>query len=303
MDKLQVMQVFVRIVESSSLRGAAETLNLPPSTVSGVLKNLETVLGVQLIQRTTRRLHLTPDGEVYLEHARRVLEDVADMDAAFTAATRQPRGRLRVGSVMSIGRLILIPQLHAFRTRYPDISLSLSLDDRISDFVKEGLGCAIRTGSLEDSSSLIGRELGRFCWITCASPAFLEKHGIPETLESLADYECVGYSFSRTGRVKEWEFVRNSEPWRHTPSGHIHVNDTEAYVDCGLAGLGIVQAGSYLLEPHIQAGRLVPLLQQHTPASLPVSMVYARSRQLSPVVRAFYEWARDIFAQNPGFRH
>lgn len=301
MDRIQAMQVFQRIVESNSLSRAAETLGLPASSVTTILQNLEAQLGVKLLQRTTRRLSLTPDGAAYLEHTRRILNDIAAVEASFPGATGKPGGHLKVDIVMSIGRMIILPRLNEFRNRYPDVTLTVHLGDRVVDVVEEGLGCAIRTGELPDSTTLIGRKLAEFQWMTCASPTYLEIHGEPSDIDALHEHECIGYALSRGGRILDWEFKSANETRHFTPRGHLIVNDTESYVDCGVAGLGIVRAGNYLMAPHVSAGRLHPILRQYAASPIPVSMIYARNRHLSPTVRAFLNWTLEVFASTPGF--
>jgi LysR family transcriptional regulator for bpeEF and oprC len=300
MDRIQAMQVFHRIVETNSLSRAAETLGMPASSVTTILKSLETQLGVQLLQRTTRRLSLTPDGTAYLAHTRRILDDIAAMEASFPGTGGTPSGHLKVELVMSIGRQLIIPRLGEFRAQYPEVRLTLHLGDRTVDLVKEGLSCAIRTGELADSSTLVGRRLGEFRWMTCASPGYLEKHGEPRDIEALQAHECIGYGLSRNGRVLDWEFELNGESARFTPGARLAVNDAESYAGCGAAGLGIVRAGSYLLGPMVRDGRLRPVLAQYTAPPVPVSMVYARNRHLSPAVRAFHAWAAKLLRGMPG---
>lgn len=301
MDRIQAMQVFHRIVETNSLSRAAETLGMPASSVTTILKNLETQLGVRLLQRTTRRLSLTPDGAAYLAHTRRILDDIAAVEASFPGTDGTPSGHLKVELVMSIGRQVIIPRLDEFRARCPDVRLTLHLGDRTVDLVEEGLSCAIRTGELADSSTLVGRRLGEFRWMTCASPGYLERHGEPQDVEALQAHECIGYALSRSGRVLDWEFEHASETSRFTPGARLVVNDADSYVDCGVAGLGIVRAGSYLLNPLVREGRLRQVLAHCTAPPVPVSMVYARNRHLSPAVRAFHEWAAQLFRDMPGF--
>ncbi len=302
MDRVQAMRVFVRIAEANSLVRAAETLSMPASSVTTILKTLEAELGVQLIQRTTRRLSLTADGEVYLDHARRVLDDIATVEAGFAGAKDSPTGRLKVDVAMSIGRQLLIPKLAEFQHRFPNIVLTLNLSDRTADIVEEGLACAIRTGEVLDSATLVARPLGRFRWVTGAAPAYLDRTGMPRTLEELAHHDCVGYTSHRTGRALDWTFLKNGQTHHHTPAGRLFLNDAEAYVASGVEGVGIVQAGHYLIEPLVAAGALVPVLDDYASPSIPVSMVYARHRQLSPVVRTFHAWVSALFKASPAFR-
>lgn len=301
MDRIQAMQVFHRIVETNSLSRAAETLGMPASSVTTILKNLETQLGVRLLQRTTRRLSLTPDGAAYLAHTRRILDDIAAVEASFPGVGGTPSGHLKVELVMSIGRQIIIPRLDEFRARCPEVRLTLHLGDRTVDLVEEGLSCAIRTGELADSSTLVGRRLGEFRWMTCASPSYLQKHGEPRDVEELQSHECIGYALSSSGRVLDWQFELDGKTTRFTPGARLIVNDAESYVDCGTAGLGIVRAGSYLLSPLVRNGSLLTVLAGYTSPSVPVSMVYARNRHLSPAVRAFYDWTAELFRNMPGF--
>jgi LysR family transcriptional regulator for bpeEF and oprC len=302
MDRVQAMRVFVRIAETNGLGRAAETLGMPASSVTTILKTLEAELGVQLIQRTTRRQSLTADGEVYLDHARRVLDDIAAVGAGFAGAKSSPAGRLKVDVVMSIGRQLLIPHLADFQRRFPSIVLTLNLSDRTADVVEEGLACAIRTGVVPDSATLVARPLGQFHWVTCASPDYLERAGAPGDLEDLAGHACIGYAGHRTGRPLDWVFLKDGEIHRHTPSGTLFLSDAEAYVACALEDLGIIHAGDFLLNQHVAAGSLVPLLTDYTSPAIPVSMVYARHRQLSPVVRTFHAWVSELFGASPLFQ-
>ncbi|WP_426990957.1 LysR substrate-binding domain-containing protein [Cupriavidus sp. 30B13] len=295
------MRVFQRIVEANSFTRAAETLGLPPSSVTSIVQNLEAHLGVRLLQRTTRRLSLTPDGAVYFEHCNRILDDIDSVEGSFPGVAGKPKGKLRVDAPISICKAVLIPALKAFQQAYPDIELTLSLNDRTVDLVQEGVDCAIRTGALADSATLVGRQVGTFEWMTCAAPAYLAEFGEPESVEALRQHRTVGYTLSRTGRPLEWSFVVDDNLEHFLPAGSLFVNDAESYAECGVAGLGIVQAGSYLLLPYIDAGKLVPLLRGYALAPVPVSILYARNRNLSPTVRAFLEWAMALFADSPVF--
>lgn len=301
MDRFQAMQVFRRIVEVNSFSKAAETLGLPASSVSSVVQGLEAHLGVRLLQRTTRRLSLTPDGTVFYEHCRRILDEVDEVEASFPGVAGKPRGRLKVDAVTSLCKAVLIPKLQEFQAQYPDIELTLALSDRTVDLVQEGVDCALRAGSLTDSSTLVGRQIGAFEWLTCASPAYLAKYGEPADVAALRTHKTIGYTLSRTGRTLEWEFIADGESEHFQPSGSLFLNDTESYVACGVEGLGIIRAGSYLLQPLVKAGKLKPVLTQYQAPSVPVSLLYARNRHLSPTVRAFYEWTVARFAESPYF--
>ncbi|WP_265923078.1 LysR family transcriptional regulator [Cupriavidus nantongensis] len=302
MDRFQAMQVFQRIVEVNGFNKAAETLGLPASSVTQTIKSLEAYLGVRLLHRTTRRLKLTEDGERYYEHCKRILEDVENVEGSFPALQGNPRGRLRVDAPTSLGKTVLIPALKDFRERYPDIALTLTLTDRTADIVQEGIDCAIRTGAIADSSALVGRQVGSFSWITCASPEYLARAGEPSDVVSLRSHETIGYMLSRTGRPMAWHFEVDGEVTSFHPAGKLMVNDTESYIACGLEGLGIIRAGSFILQPHLESGRLRQVLPGYVSAPVAVSILYMHNRHQSPALRAFIAWVGTLFAVDPRFR-
>ena len=169
MDRLQAMQVFTRVVDTNSFTRAAETLDMPRASVTTIIQNLEAFLGVRLMHRTTRRLSLTPDGAAYYERCIRILADVEETETSFQRGNKKPNGKLRIDMPGSIGRLIVIPSLCEFHTRYPDIDLQLGLSDRPVDLLQEGVDCVVRVGALQDSS-LVARRIGLFEGVSCASP-------------------------------------------------------------------------------------------------------------------------------------
>nr|MBF0684493.1 LysR family transcriptional regulator [Pseudomonas sp.] len=190
MDRFQAMQVFTRVVDANSFTLAADSLGIPRSTVSSTIQNLERNLKVRLLNRTTRRLSLTPDGAAYYERCQQILADLEDIEASFRDVTRGPSGRLRIDTLPSIGRLILVPALCDFHSRYPDIDLAIGMSDRVVDMVRDAVDCAIRVGELEDSS-MVARRIGTFESITCAAPSYLERHGEPQSIEELSKHRAV----------------------------------------------------------------------------------------------------------------
>lgn len=298
MDKLHAMRVFVRVVEVNSFSKAAETLGLPRASVTTTIQNLEASLGVRLLQRTTRRLNLTLDGAAYLEGATRVLSEIDEIEASFTSARKTPRGRLRVDMPGSIGRLVIIPSIHEFHQKYPDIDLMIGLGDRPIDLIQEGVDCVIRVGVLEDSS-LVARRIGAMQPITCASPAYLAEHGEPSTIEDLDRHAAVNYFNNRTGRNFELYFTRDGQEIEVAMKGSVAVNDADAYVTCGLEGLGILQPGRFMVLPHLRSGALREVLREWRPPRVPVSAVYPHHRHLSPKVRVFVDWVAELFERCP----
>ncbi len=297
MDKLHAMRVFVRVVETNSFTRAAETLGLPRASVTTTIQNLEAALGTRLLQRTTRKLNLTLDGAAYLEGATRILSDLEEVESSFTSTRKAPRGRLRVDMSGSIGRLLLIPAIPEFHAKYPDIEIMIGLSDRPIDLIQEGVDCVLRAGDLQDSS-LIGRRVGAFRPITCASPDYLTRHGLPTTLEDLERHTAVNY-FTRTGKLYGLSFERDGESLEVAMKGKVSVNDADAYVTCGVEGLGIVQPARFMALPHLRDGALIEILSDWRPPLVPISALYPHNRHLSPKVRVFVDWVAELFERCP----
>ena len=301
MDRFQAMQVFTRVVEVNSFTRAADTLGLPRTTVTTTIQNLERHLGVRLLNRTTRRISLTPDGAAYYEHSKRILADVEETEACFHEASVRPQGRLRIDMPSSIGHQIVVPALCEFHTRYPDIELVLGMSDRRVDLVQEAVDCVIRGGELEDST-LVARRIGLFQFVTCAAPAYLEKHGVPHTLEDLKNHQALNYFASRSGRNYSWDFVVDGKVQEVDMPGRLSVNDWNAHLSLALKGCGMIQTARFVALPHMQSGELIEVLPQWKPQPLPVSLLYPQSRQLSPKVRVFSDWVAELFSRCPLLR-
>lgn len=298
MDRLQAMQVFTRVVDTSSFTKAAETLGLPRASVTTIIQNLEAFLGVRLMHRTTRRLSLTPDGAAYYERCVRILADVEETEASFQANNRKPHGKLRIDMPGSIGRLLVIPSLCEFHTRYPDIDLQLGLSDRPVDLLQEGVDCVIRVGALQDSS-LVARRVGLFECVTVAAPAYLERYGEPQTIDDLGQHKAVNYFSSRTGRTIDWTFLTEGKEIEVKMNSIVSVNDADAYVTCGIEGFGLIQPPLFMVLPQLREGRLKEVLPGVKPLPMPISVVYPHSRHLSPKVRVFVDWVAEVFDRCP----
>ncbi|RRH85618.1 LysR family transcriptional regulator [Variovorax beijingensis] len=294
MDRLQSMQIFARVVEMHSFTRAADSLFMPKSRVTRAVKDLEKFLGARLLQRTTRHISLTPEGTLYFEHCKRLLADIEGVESSFPGRAGQPRGCLRVDMTLSLARLVVLPCIKDFQTRFPDVELTLTASDRTVELVQEGIDCVIRAGTPEDSATLVAKRIGSFEWVTCASPEYLARHGPPESLEDLANHEAVGYLSSRTARTMDWNFEVNGEHRSVRMRERLIVNDTDAYVTCGLEGLGLIRAGSYMVRPYLLSGRLRQVLADHASPTVPLSVLYPQNRQLSPTVRAFADWVAEV---------
>lgn len=301
MDRLKAMQTFVRIVEASSFSKAAETLSLPRASVTATMQNLEAYLGTRLLHRTTRRIALTVDGEAYFDECLRILGAIDEAENAFRGqAAEGPSGKLRLDLPGALGRNVVLPRIGQFIALYPKIELVLSTGDRLIDLTREGVDCALRVGALQDSS-LVGRQLGLMQFVTCAAPSYLDVHGSPRSIEDLDRHSTVVHLSGRTGRALDFDFVVDGRVVTVRMKGPVAVDDADAYVTCGLQGLGLIQAARYQLAAHLASGALVEVLPQWRPAAMPVSLLYPHGRSSAPKVRAFITWLADLFGQHPDF--
>ena len=301
MNKLQAMEVFVNVVDSGGFTRAAEILQLPKATVSTLIQSLEASLAVKLLHRTTRHVSVTADGAAYYERCLRILSDVRDAEESLSRTRLSPSGRLRVDVPTGLAASVLVPALPDFFTRYPDIQMEMGCSDRPVDLVEEGVDCAVRGGHLVDSS-LIARRVGILHFVTCATPAYLDRYGRPTHPDELTRHLCVNYFSSKTGKIIDWDFSRGVERVQVALPGNIALNDTTAYTAAGLAGLGIVQMPNFLLEPLLADGSFEKVLPEWSSDSIPVHLVYPQNRHLSAKVRVFVEWVAELFSNHPGMR-
>lgn len=294
MDRLQAMQVFVRVAEAGSFIHAAKTLSLPASTVTSSVKNLEKYLQVRLLNRTTRRVSLTSEGTRYLAQCREILQLIEHSESTLTDSIKRPQGRLRVDMPGGIAHFIVLPNLKDFYQRYPDIYLMVGVNDRQVDLIQEGVDCVIRTGELNDST-LVARLLGRFRWVTCASATYLQENGTPQTPEDLAHHKAIHYFSDNVRRAGEMSFSKGGERVIIPVHGAAAVNETGLYIKLCLEGFGLAQLAENVISDHLREGRLIEVLEDWRPASVPVTLLYPHQRFLSPAVRVFAEWIAEIF--------
>lgn len=293
MDRFQEMQVFVRIAERRSFSQAAEDLRIPRATVTNLIKRMEKRLGARLLERTTRQVRLTHDGEAYYQRCVRLLADLEEADGAFLNTA--PKGLLRVNAQGTLAKYFLMPGLPGFLERYPDIVLHLGEDDRLVDLVREGVDCVLRSGTLQDSS-LAGRQIALMPQVTVASPAYLARFGEPTSLDDLAGHRAVDYISSATGRAMPLDFMVDGRNVTARPASVVSVTGAELYTGAALAGLGLVQVPRYRVERELAAGHLRVVLPDLPPAPMPVSVLYPQNRQVSARVRVFTQWLTQVFA-------
>jgi DNA-binding transcriptional LysR family regulator len=293
-DRLEQMRLFTRVVDRRSFSQAAHDLDIPRSTATQAIRQLEERLGVRLLQRTTRTVRPTLDGEAYYRRCLVILDDIEDAEGAFMGVA--PKGMLRVEVQGTIARHFLMPGLPEFFARYPEIGLAMSESDRWVDVVREGVDCVLRYGALPDSD-LVARTVAMLPRITCAAPAYLDRYGRPEAPEDLAWHRAVGLRSITTGALAPFEFVRPEGLVRVEVAAPFSVTGTESFLDGVRLGLGLAQMPLFHVQGELQAGRLEQVLAGFPAPSAPVSVLYPRNRQLSPRVRLFIDWIVQQFAQ------
>lgn len=269
MDRFQAMQAFTRIVELGAFGKAADSLELPRASVTQAIQQLEAHLGVQLLQRTTRQVSLTLDGQAYYERCVRLLADLEEAESCFPRVLNNPRGRLRVDLPGALGRMRVIPFLPEFCERYPELELQLSSNDRLVDLPQ----------------------------VTCASAAYLERHGHPRQLAELGGHLAVNYQSPSSGRTFDFEFSVDGRLRTLPMRSRVSVNNADAYVAACRAGLGLIQAPHYHVAAGLADGSLRQVLGEWLPPSLPLHAVYPSQRQLSPRVRVFVDWLVELFGR------
>jgi DNA-binding transcriptional LysR family regulator len=296
MDQLQAMRVFARVVETGSFTRTAEALDLPRATVSKLVQALESHLRVRLLNRTTRRVAVTPEGAAYYERTHRLLGELDEIDSGLSDAHAAPRGRLRVEMGSAMARLVVIPALADFQARYPDIRLELGVSDRPGDPGADPLDCVIRAGVLTEPS-LVARRIGELPVRTYAAPAYLRRHGAPRRPEDLEDGHGIVGCFGCGGRAHPGlDFRRDGQRISVQGRQAVSVNEGSALLAAGLAGLGVVQLPAFLAQPHVEAGELVRVLEGWTSEPVPLHVVFPHNRHLGARVRAFVDWVADLFA-------
>ncbi|MFL9868785.1 LysR substrate-binding domain-containing protein [Paraburkholderia fungorum] len=297
MDILQGMAVFKRVVDASSFSRAADSLEMPRASVSTLVQNLESHLGVRLLNRTTRSVQVTDDGALYYEYCTRILAEVSDAESALSNKLQNPRGTIRVDTSSTFAANVLLPAIRDFHARFPDITVKLGLADRNVDLMQEGVDCVIRIGNLDDSN-LIVRPIGSVRLTTCAAPAYLEEMGEPATPDDLEHHRAVNYFSARTGRVYPFEFEVDGELIRKSLDGTLAVNEGLVFVKSVTEGLGMVQVPRFMVAKAIEAGTLREILRGYPCPPVPLSLLYPH-RRLSMCVRVFSEWVHELVQKNP----
>ncbi len=295
MDRLlTAMKVFVASAQAGNFSLAARRMELSTSTVSAMIRGLENHLGIRLINRTTRRMHLTDDGKTYFERCKHILAEIEDTENSIASNRVQPKGHLKVDLPTGFGRQYLVPALSAFTEKYPDVKLTLLMTDRQADLVDAGVDIALRAGRLEDST-FMARRVYTARFVACASPSFLARHGVPRSPQHLANYSCLGFIYPLTDKVIPWVFRKDGKTYRHQPDGHLNMNSADALMEAALYGEGIIYSYDISVARAVASGGLVPILESWKTLTTPLSLVYPQSRHLSAKVRAFSDFVAGLF--------
>jgi len=296
MELLQAMQVFARLAELGSFTKVAEATESGRPYITRSIQELEASLGVRLFHRTTRKVRLTAEGEQFYERVKSILAEIADTTAMFDRSGVTLQGRLRVDIPTAFSQRSFIESLRSFTAVFPDIELVVGVTDRTVDLVAEGVDCVLRIGELPDSS-MVARQIGTVEMVTCAAPRYLKEWGEPEALSDLVNHRGVNFLSGQSNRHLPWYFRDDDEDQAHPSRGSITVNESNAYVHCGVAGFGIIQAPGITVDAFLASGELVEVLQPYRPTQRKVSVLYPSRTHLAPQVNAFADWLREHFPQ------
>jgi LysR family transcriptional regulator for bpeEF and oprC len=300
MDQITAMRVFARVVEAGTFARAADQLQMTRPSVTKLVQQLEAHLKVKLLQRTTRRLTVTPEGAAYHERTARVLADLDEIESDLAQEQTSPRGCVRVDIGSTVANLIVMPRLAAFYQRYPHIQLALGVSDRPVDLVGEAIDCVIRGGTMADQS-LVARRIAQMDFTTVASPAYLKRHGTPKSPQEMQHgqqgrHAMASYFSARTGRIVPANYVRGAQRFEIAGQGPISVNESTAHLNAALLGLGLVQTFRPIVQPYIDSGALVEVLADWAPPPMQFYVAYPANRHLSAKLRVFVDWIVEIFA-------
>lgn len=284
MEHLKGISIFVEAVEAGGFSSAAERLHLTRSAVGKTIARLEQRLGVRLFNRTTRMQSLTEEGRFFYERCLRAVEEIRLGEAMLESGRRTVRGRLRVSMPVLFGRLCIAPVLEDLLDEHPELELDLSFNDRIVDLLEDGFDLAIRNGPLKDHPDLMARAVAHQRMTVCASPTYLERHGIPQSIADIPQHK--GIVYRRGDYERSWIFPTPDDRWRETqPKTRLRLDDLGAITDAAVAGRGLAWLPCWLIRDDVAAGRLVQVLKQEQQSIFDAHALWLRSPVMLPKVR------------------
>lgn len=305
MDRFDAMTAFVRVVETGSFTKAAETLHISRTSVTQLVQRIEERLCIKLLNRTTRKVNVTADGAVYYERVVRLLADLDDIESGLSLASAQPRGKLKVDVPSPLARIILMPALPAFHARYPNLQIEMGVSDRTIDLIEESVDCVVRGGELADQS-LRARHVGDLQLGLYAAPVYLERSSAPSHPRELenSEHRIVGFLWGRVGKTYPVVLHRDGETVTIQGRYVVAVDDGNAYLAAGVAGMGVLWLPQYMARQHVADGELLQLLHGWHLAPMPLHVAYPQSRYVSSKLRVFIEWIAELMAEHaPIERH
>ncbi|MGE1173381.1 LysR family transcriptional regulator [Pseudomonas sp. BW7P1] len=299
MDRFDAMQAFARVVEAGSFTKAAETLHMSKTTVTQLVQQLEARLRVKLLNRTTRKVNVTEDGAAYYERVIKLLADMDDAETSLPGAAAQPKGRLRVDVPSPLANLILVPALPEFYERYPQIQIDMGVSDRIVDIIDQNVDCVVRGGELRDQS-LMARKVADLQLGVYAAPSYLARAGTPKHPRELEDshHRVVGFLWARTGKPVPYALHNELEDLQIKGRHVLAVDDGNAYLAAGLAGLGVLWLPRYMSKAHEARGDLLPLFEGWRLDPMPLYVAYPPNRHISRKLRVFIDWIAEVMARH-----
>ena len=296
MNKLDLLKTFVRVAELSSFTLASDALGLPRSSVSEQVRALEQLLGTRLLQRTTRKVQTTPDGQVLYERSKDLLAQMDELEGLFRQDNATLSGRLRVDMPTAVARRLVMPRIREFIDRHPLIEVEISSTDRRVDLVREGFDCVVRAGELRDTT-LVARKIGHFQMVNCVSADYAERFGIPHTLDDLQQHRLINYVSAFGASTATFDYYRDGKEHQVPMPCSITVNYIEAYEAACLGGLGIVQVPRLSHAYQLRRGELLEILPDYLPAPMPVSLLYAHRRHVPQRCRVFMDWLSGLLLE------
>ena len=299
MDRIELYRVFVRVVDCAGFTRAANQLNLPRSTVSEAVRTLEQRLGTRLLHRTTRQVTPTQDGLLFHARCQQLIADADEAEQLFRQSPQALSGRIKVDVPGRIGRVIIAPALPTFLQAFPQIDVELGMTDRSIDLIEDGVDCALRVGPLQDSR-LVARSMGQLPLINVASPAYVERHGLPTHPSQLGTHWGVLYASPGNGRVEAWEWRENGVLRSQPLAGRVTVNSAEAYIACCVAGLGLIQIPVYDVRAELAVGSLLEVMPAYRADPMPMHLLFPHRRHPSQRLRVFVDWMQRVLVEMVG---
>ena len=298
MDRFDTMRAFVRVVEAGSFTKAAATLHMSRTTVTQLVQQLEARLQLKLLNRTTRKVNVTEDGAVYYERIIRLLAELDDVETGLPNASSAPQGQLRVDVPSPLATMILVPALPQFHARYPDIQFDMGASDRKVDLIGDNVDCVVRGGEITDQS-LVVRRVGELQLGVYAAPEYLERNGSPLHPDELQDshHRIVRYRWSGNGSFP-YSMHRNGESVQISGRHVLAIDDGNAYLAAGLAGLGVLWLPDYMAKGHVERGVLAPLFEGWSIEPMPLYIAYPQNRHVSKKLRVFIDWIIELMAEH-----